>query len=125
MLFSAEYLFQSVETDFQIDQRVAQMRVMLHQDPFVITAFLEQFRSFFPGFVAVAGAELAETETLTPDIEAEAGILDENILEMDRGDPVEIFVDGGEDIAAGAVQMADIQQQGSSGQSCMNLSSSS
>ena len=89
------------------------MRVMLHQDPLVITAFLEQFRGFFPGLVAVARAELAETETLAPDIQAEAGILDENILEMDRGDPVEIFVDGGKDIAARTVQMADIQQQGS------------
>ena len=88
------------------------MCVMLDKNPFVISGFQKCCSAGLiiddPG---IAAAEFTETQSCCPTVKSDGFIFYENILEMYSRDPGSITADQRGSVTAGAVNMADIQQQ--------------
>ena len=91
------------------------MGIMFHKDPFIVAFVFQQLGSFFPGNIVCSGTQFAEAQFGTPFGERLGGIFDEHIFEVDCFDPVIVFFNGSQHIAAGTVKMTDIQQKISPG----------
>ena len=87
------------------------MSIMLNKNPLIIAFFLQKFRSFLPGFIAVSRPQFAETQTVAPIIQPFAFIFDEYILEMNGRNTVKIFVNRPRHIAICPVMMTDVKKK--------------
>ena len=119
-----ENRLQSVGADLQIKKRFPKMGVMLDQHPFVIPAARKLLGDGGKVESRIARAKFAEAETLSPAVQTERIVLDENVLEVNAGDSVVIFADDLHIVAERTGKMSDIRRRYAPGTALRKSSSS-